>query len=63
MERFCLACDNDAHWYVIPMDRRAEWNDWLDIDADDERAWQVPAFARAIGGSPTRVTFEQYLID
>jgi len=56
-ERFYLSRDNDSHWYVIPAAKRREWEEWLDIPEDDERAWEVPDFARPVGGSPTLVTF------
>ncbi len=56
--RFCLVTDNDCHWFIIPADKRDEWNEWCDIDSDDERAWDAPDFARDLGGSPSSVTFE-----
>lgn len=57
MERYFLTTDNDSHWYVIPEAKRGEWNEWCDIPSDDERAWEPPEFARAVGGSPSLVTF------
>lgn len=56
--RYYLDTDNDSHWYLIPVQHREEWNEWLEIDSDDERAWTPPAFAEALGGSPTGITFE-----
>jgi hypothetical protein len=56
--RFYLGTDNDGHWFVIPADKRDEWSEWLDIDSDDERAWDAPDFARDLGGNPSCVTFE-----
>jgi len=55
--RFFLAQDNDGHWYLIPVDRRAEWEAWTNIPSDDERSWESPEWATAIGGSPSQVTF------
>lgn len=37
-ERFFLSNDNDGHWFVVPYSRKQEWNDWLDIDSEDEAA-------------------------
>lgn len=56
-DRFFLAQDNDTHWYIVPADRIDDWREWLSIDSDDERAWEVPDFARPVSGSPIRVTF------
>lgn len=56
-DRYFLSQDNDSHWFVIPVARQQEWDAWREIDSDDERAWTPPSFARAIGGSPSLVTF------
>jgi hypothetical protein len=56
-ERFFLAQDGDCHWYVVPAARREEWEAWREIPSEDERAWEVPSFARELGGSPSMVTF------
>ena len=56
-QRYFLAQDNDSHWYVVPVERQAEWDAWCAIDPDDEAAWTTPVFAQQIGGSPSLVTF------
>lgn len=55
--RYFLAQDNDAHWYLVPAEKRGAWDAWLCIPSEDERAWDVPEWAKAIGGSPRSVTF------
>lgn len=62
-ERFYLSRDNDLHWYIIPADKRDEWASFLEIDPEDERAWNVPEFARPVGGSPLMVTFTDPVIE
>lgn len=62
MERYFLDQDNDCHWYVVPAASRAEWEAWRAIPSDDERAWEPPAFAMPLGGSPTLVTFTDPMI-
>ena len=57
-ERFFLAQDNSSHWYVIPVSKRDEWSAWLDLDGDDERAWDVPEWALRTYGAPSLVIFE-----
>lgn len=61
-DRFYLTQDNDSHWYVVPVERQQEWDDWCAIDPDDERAWDAPDFAQQVGGSYTLVTFENPVI-
>jgi len=58
-----LVRDNDCHWYVIPSDRRKHWSTWLELDSEDEEAWDVPEFAEAVGGSHTLVKFKEYRIE
>jgi hypothetical protein len=55
--RFFLSRDDSGHWYLVQADHRTEWNAWCELDEDDEAAWDTPAFARRLGGSPGRITF------
>jgi hypothetical protein len=55
--RYFLGRDNSAHWYLVDASKRAEWEAWCDIPEDDERSWDAPDFAKALGGTPSRVTF------
>lgn len=56
-ERFFLSRDNDFHWYIIPVARQQEWDEWREISEDDERSWTPPDFAKPVGGAPSLVTF------
>lgn len=58
MTRFALAQDNDSHWYVVPVDKMTEWDEWLELDPECDEAWEAPEFAQRVGGSPSLVTFE-----
>ena len=58
-QKFRLAEDNDGHHYVIPSDKTSEWEDWLEIDGDDERSWTPPEFAKEIDG-PHKLVFENW---
>jgi hypothetical protein len=60
-KRYRLAQDNDSHWYVIPVDRAEEWEQWCEIDSDDERAWTPPEFAWQVGGSYSLVEFSGWI--
>ena len=56
--KYFLDTDSSAHWYVIPWDRREEWELWAQLEDDDERAWTPPEWAKAVNGSPSGVVFE-----
>jgi hypothetical protein len=63
MEEFILSQDEDCHWYVIPADREEDWSIFRDLDPDDEKSWDVPAWAKPVGGSPSLVKFSNFRID
>lgn len=54
---FFLSQDHDCHWYMIPADKRREWSEFLSIDPDDDRSWDVPEWAHGLGGGPEQVEF------
>lgn len=58
--RCFLDRDNDGHWYVVQNDFREDWDAWLQLDDDDEAAWDEPDYAYRLGGSPHTVTFENW---
>ena len=45
MRRYFLDRDNSGHWYLIEERYRSEWNDWCELDEDDEKSWEVPRYA------------------
>lgn len=54
---YFLSRDQSTHWYVVPMVKEAEWNEWCNLPEDDERAWRAPEFAVPVGGSPSQILF------
>ena len=58
-EEFILAQDNDGHWYVIPDDKNEEFYRWV----DDEGNWDIPEYAKEVGGAPSLVKFTGFRID
>jgi hypothetical protein len=62
-KRFFLSSDNDGHWYLVPVEILPEWDRWCNLDADDEASWTPPEGAQRIGGSPSRVSFENPIED
>lgn len=49
----CLVSDGDR-WYVIPVQRLTEWEDWLGI------AGEVPKWALRLSGGPTGIVFTSW---
>lgn len=60
--RFFLDQDNDGHWFVVPVSKYVRWEEWLSLDSEDERAWDVPEYITPIDGGPQGVCFPSYEI-
>ena len=56
-ERYFLDRDDSGHWYLVPAERRKEWVAWVCMDEEDPVSSIVPAYARRLNVSPSRVTF------
>lgn len=56
--KFYLDTDQSSHWYIVPLDKQAEWNAWLELDEDDPKSWEAPEWAQMVGGAPQCVQFE-----
>lgn len=61
--RYFMTTDHDAHWYIVPTEKRMDWERWLDIDETEPASWEAPAFAKRIGGSPSLVTFTNPVVE
>jgi len=55
--RYFLDRDESCHWYIVPEPRRADWEAFLALPAEDERSWEVPEWVTPLQGSPSRLTF------
>jgi hypothetical protein len=58
--RYFLSRDDSGHWYLVPADRRADWEPWANLDEDDEASWTPPGWARRVNGAPSQITFENW---
>lgn len=57
-ERFYLDCDDDGHWYLIPVKRRDDFSEWLSQDWQAPLAnFITPPYATEVD-NPHYVTFE-----
>jgi len=57
--QFFIDQDSSCHWYLIPLEHRESWEEWSNLDEDDEASWEVPHYAKALGGHPSTVVFEK----
>lgn len=53
-----LVYDNSGHTYVIPADRDVDWDTWLELDDEDEAAWNAPYWATRVDAG--RLVFESW---
>ena len=61
-DKYFLDQDGDGHWFVVPVSRKEEWDNWAALDSDDETAWTAPNFVEEVGGAPQSVIFERFKI-
>ncbi len=57
--RYFLAQDQSTHWYLVPAERRQDWDAWCNLDEDDAASWERPDWASRLDGDPSRVTFAE----
>lgn len=55
--RYFLDTDCSGHWYIVPVTNKRQWDNWTNIDEEDERSWKVPKYVQAVGGHPSIITF------
>ena len=55
-QRFFLGCDSSGHDYLVPVERREDFNRWSDLPEDDPEGWEEPSYATRIDG-PYTLTF------
>jgi hypothetical protein len=57
-ERFYMDTDGDGHWFIVPVKRRADFDDWLAQDWSSELAvFITPSYATE-ADNPQYITFE-----
>ncbi len=56
-ERFFLDYDIDGYLHLVPVSRRAEWNEWLGLLPEEPSVDCVPDYARPVNGSIVELTF------
>lgn len=53
-QEFIEAKDNDSHRYRIPIDKQEEFEEWVELPEEDEKAWEEPSYAERLDGEPLR---------
>ena len=56
-QRWFLDCDEDGHNFLIPADKRAIWESWIDLPWSDTKYKSVPDFVRPVNDCYSNVTF------
>jgi hypothetical protein len=62
-EYFFLTTDDSGHWYVVPLDKTKEWQDWVDMDGNIPESWDAPTWAYEVGGCPSKIIFKDWKWD
>lgn len=61
-QKYILDCDDDAHWYVFPAEKREEFEKWVEIqygeDYENPLYGTQPEWVKSVGGHPNSFTFE-----
>lgn len=57
MKEYFFDTDEDGHWYIIPLERFEEWNEWFDSDA--YRDGITPDFVQRID-HPRNFAFQSF---
>lgn len=58
--KYTIVSDDDGHYYVIPVDKKSEWNEFMNsVDYDNG---ETPEYADTIPGCLSLLTFENYKI-
>lgn len=56
--RYFLGQDQSSHWYLVPANRREEFERWAAIDEEDSRGWLAPDYVTEIGCHISLLEFE-----
>lgn len=62
--RYCIVSDDDGHYYVIPVNRFEEWDEWVykTVPYSIERGC-TPEWADSVGGCQSPVNFPSYEVE
>lgn len=62
-ERYYLTSDEDGHWFVVPLDSKNIWENYLEeIYKRCNYGISLPDGVMKVGRSPSLVTFENPII-
>jgi hypothetical protein len=64
-QKYILANDDDGHWYIFPVEHKAEFDTWLeavyseDYDFENEEAYTQPDWCKSVDG-PHSILIHSY---
>lgn len=58
--KYHLDTDNSGHWYIIPTDKRKDWDKFVNLDENNTESWNTPKWAKPINGAPQEISFDKY---
>jgi hypothetical protein len=61
IQRYFLAQDGSCHWFLVPEDKRCEWEAWANLPEEEQQC--APEFAKWLEGDPSLVTFTDPIVD
>jgi len=56
-QKYILDCDDYGHWYYFPVEKKEDFEKWIDIQYDREYDEPIPDWLNQIDG-PSTLTFE-----
>lgn len=59
--RYFLSSDGDSRNYIVPMDKKEEWEIWTELDEDNPDRWTAPYYAVQVEGE--LLSFENPMLD
>ena len=62
-KQYVLVQDTTNYWYVIPVNKKIEWDEFCALQEPSPLAWHPPKWAIKVGGSPSSVIFSEYSIE
>ena len=61
MNEYIITDDDEGHWYLIPLIRKEEFEDWID-SFEEEKEWCGYSFEDCRIDYPEQIIIEKYRI-
>ena len=54
-KEYFLDNDDSGHWYIVPLEKLSEWNEWVETESEDSLA---PDYVKKLGCHPRYLAFQ-----